>query len=151
MKKIKSYILLLISVFLLTSCNSNTSMNENFKPTEVEGISMKIKDLTDKGATVIINDINKKGTYIYGESFRIDKKENGSWSELEETGNNCAFNSIAYYVNDDGVLEMNQNWNCMYGSLEVGEYRLVKDIILESDKPTTDDDKKYISVEFRIE
>ena len=46
---------------------------------------------------------------------------------------------------------MEQNWDCMYGSLEAGTYRLVKDISLQSDIPITDNDKKYISVEFVIE
>ena len=120
---------------------------------EVEGITMSIKEgtLTDKGATVIIKDTNGSGTYIHGQSFRIDKKEDGKWVKPKTTDNNCGFNSMAYYVDKDGYLEFNQNWDCMYSSLEKGTYRLVKYTFLQSDIPITDEDHKYFSVEFTIE
>lgn len=153
MKKILSVLLVGGILLLLTGCSSDNRVDQNFEPTEIEGISMLIKEntLTDRGATVVIYDTNGKGTYIYGSSFRVDKKENGEWVKPKETGQNCGFNEMAYYVNDNGILEMEQNWDCMYGSLEAGTYRLVKDISLQSDIPITDNDKKYISVEFVIE
>jgi uncharacterized membrane protein len=120
---------------------------------EVEGITMTIKEgtLTDKGATVIIKDTNAPGTYIHGQSFRIDKKEKGKWITPKTTDNNCAFNSMAYHVDKNGYLEFNQNWDCMYSSLEKGTYRLVKYTFLQRDIPISEDEHKYFSVEFTIE
>ena len=147
--------ILLCTIFSLTisGCTRDEKINENFEPTEIDGISMAIKEnsLTNEEATVIIKDTNGKGTYVYGNSFRIDKKENNNWVTPKETGENCGFDLIAYYVNDEGILELKQNWECMYGSLDAGTYRLVKDIFLESDTPSTEINKKYISVEFTIE
>lgn len=40
---------------------------------------IKENTLTGKGVTAVIHDTNGKGTYIYGNSFRVDKKENGGW------------------------------------------------------------------------
>lgn len=124
-----------------------------FEPTEIDGISMSIKEgtLTNKGATIIIKDTNGKGKYVYGTSFRVDKYVNGKWVEPQTTDNNCAFTSMAYYVDDNGYLEFNQNWNCMYSSLEKGTYRLVKYTFLESDTPITEEELKYFSIEFTIE
>lgn len=120
---------------------------------EIDGISMTIKEgtLTNKSATIIIKDTNGKEKYVYGTSFRIDKKVDGKWEGLQTTVNNCAFTSLAYYVDDNGYLEFNQNWNCMYSSLEKGTYRLVKYTFLENDIPITEEEHKYFSVEFTIE
>ena len=137
----------------ITLENVNDEIESKFETTEIDGISMFIKEgtLTNKGATIIIKDINGKGKYVYGTSFRIDKKVNDKWVKPKTTDNNCAFTSMAYYVDDNGYLEFNQNWNCMYSSLEKGTYRLVKYTFLESDIPITEDEHKYFSVEFVIE
>ena len=152
-KRILTILLCIIFALTISGCARDEKISENFEPTEIDGISMAIKEnsLTNKEATVIIKDTNGKGTYVYGNSFRIDKKENNNWVAPKETGKNCGFEEIAYYVNDEGILELKQNWECMYGSLDAGTYRLVKDIFLESDTPSTEINKKYISVEFTIE
>ena len=133
----------------------NSEIESIFYPDyyEIDGISMSIKEgtLTNKSATIIIKDTNGKGKYVYGTSFRIDKKVDSKWIKPQTTDNNCAFTSMAYYVDDNGYLEFNQDWNCMYSSLEKGTYRLVKYTFLESDTPITEEDHKYFSVEFNIQ
>ena len=150
-KKILSILLMVILVVGLTGCGSKKNENEN-EPQKLAGISMTIKEgsLTNKSATVIIKDTNGKGTYVYGKPFRIDKKENGKWVTLKEINDDCAFILKAYYVDNDGLLELDQDWECMYGELEKGTYRLVKYTFLNSDTPVTDDDHRYFSVEFTI-
>lgn len=158
-KKILTILLCGVMILGITGCSSSEKVdssekeNERIEPIEINGISMTIKEgtLTEKGATVIIKDTNGKGTYVYGIDFRIDKKENDNWVKPKETGNNCGFTLMAYYVDDDGFLEFNQDWECMYGKLEKGTYRLVKDTFLSSDIPITEDEIKYFSVEFTIE
>lgn len=151
-KAILTILLWGILVIGLTGCTSNEEIDKKMAPTEIDGVSMSIKEgtLTDKGVTIIIKDINGKGKYVYGTEFRVDKSENGNWFKVKEIDNNCGFNQMAYYVDDDGLLEFEQNWECMYGKLEKGKYRLVKDTSLESDEPITNDDYKYFSVEFTI-
>lgn len=152
-KTILTILLCVWMVLSFTGCGSNKTVEEKFEPTEINGISMTIKDgtLTNKEVTVIINDTNGKGTYVYGTEFWIEKKEDDNWVSPEKTDNNCAFTQVAYYVGDDGLLEFNQNWECMYGKLKKGTYRLVKSTFLESDIPITEDEEKYFSVEFTIE
>lgn len=61
-----------------------------------------------------------------------------------------AFNSMAYYVDENGILEMNHNWEYIYGSLDKGIYRLVKNVFFESNIPVGSEDEYYIWVEFEI-
>lgn len=109
---------------------------------EVEGVSMVIKDgtLTRRGATVIITDTSG-ADYTYGEEYRIDKYEDGEWEELEVIiKGNYAWNSIGYQVDKNNKLELDVNWEWLYGRLDDGYYRIVKSI----------NDKEF-SVEFRID
>ena len=84
----KKLIVLGFILLSISGCSSNqeteTPLNELNEPTQIEGISMTIKDgtLARDGATLIIEDTNGSGTYVYGGSFRIDKSENESLQDL---------------------------------------------------------------------
>ena len=56
---------------------------------------------------------------------------------------NYAFNDIAYLIGEDGMLEEKIDWSELYGELENGEYRLVKELYING--------YNYFSVEFTIE
>lgn len=132
--------------------NSNTIINneyafnnivENDEGRTLEKVTMTIKEgtLTKKGATIIIKDENKEA-YTYGESYRIDKKEDGKWKELKPIIDNYGFHEVGY-ITKNGVLEMKHDWSIIYGELEEGEYRLVKS--------QYENGYKYFSVEFSID
>lgn len=110
---------------------------------DASGVSLTIKSgtLTNTSATVIITDENNQKT-SYGQWFRIDKKENNTWKEVDKISDNYAFIALAYNVGEDGTLEMKQDWKDLYGELESGTYRLVKQI--------NDNVTKYFWVEFTI-
>ena len=116
-------------------------------------VNMYIKEgsLTDTSAIIIIEDKNPN-RIVYGSGFYIEKysNENNSWDSVDVTGENYAFNAMAYYVDNDGILEMKQDWAHIYGSLSKGIYRLVKDVFFESDIPVDENDKFYVWVEFEI-
>ena len=54
---------------------------------------------------------------------------------------------IGYLVTPDNPLELTQDWSCLYGKLNKGSYRLVKNVHFESNTI----DKYYIWVQFEIE
>ncbi len=118
----------------------------NIKVDDLKDVSIKIKEntLTRTGATIIITDKSNREN-IYGDSYRIDKKENGTWVELEPIIENYAWNSIGYSVDQNNKLEMEVNWEWLYGKLQDGEYRLVKDTSYAGEGT-----KHYITVEFEI-
>lgn len=116
------------------------------KVDSLEGVSMTIKDgtLTRTGATIIITDVSDRNN-IYGDSYRIDKKENGEWIEVRTIIEDYAWNAIGYSVNENNRLEKTISWEWLYGKLENGEYRIVKDTS-EAGEGT----RYYITAEFII-
>jgi len=112
-----------------------------------EDITMSIKDgtLTNEGATIIITDLTGKDN-VYGEEYRIDKNENEIWKELDVVvEGNYGWNLIGYSVGEDNKLELEVNWKWLYGTLEEGEYRIVK-----STSEMGSLVNNYFSVEFEI-
>ena len=142
----------LIIGFSGTIINNEQLKNESYKNTEekkLQDIYAKVslfikKDtLTKTGATVIISDISEQ-EHTYGEWFRIDKKIDGFWEELKPIDNNYGFNDIGLIVGENNQLEIDTDWSKIYGKLEKGEYRLIKELY-------DNDSKIYLSVEFTIE
>lgn len=114
-------------------------------------IQIKEGTLTKTGATVIIKE-KKDYDISYGEPFWIEKYSTKArdFEKLDIIGDNCAFILPAYGSSPSKPLELKQNWECMYGALSEGYYRLVKEVFFESDTPVDEDDAYYIWVEFEI-
>ena len=105
------------------------------------GVTMEIKEetLTKSGATILLQ-VKDGEEYSYGRWFRIDKKENGEWRGLEPIDENYVFDAIGFILNPYSESEDKVDWSDLYGELEKGEYRLVKNI-----------SGKYIGAEFTID
>jgi len=147
--------------FYVIKCNSNDGIKDVFVAKYKENllnlcsiemdenplISMNIKDgsLTRDGAKLIIKDETNRDN-VYGEGYRIDKKENGTWVELKPIIDNYGFNLIGYRVNENNILELDCNWKWLYGSLSDGEYRIVK-----STSESGEVKQHYFSVSFIID
>lgn len=99
------------------------------------------RTVTNTGATVSIMDQNDV-PYTYGEWYRIDKKENGRWRELEPI-QEIDFADIDWEVGEDGKIEKEFNWSNLYGELESGNYRLIKRVY--------DNGYYYLDAEFSID
>ena len=116
----------------------------------IDDLSIRIKEdsLTNKSLILIIKDATGD-KYVFGEEFYIEQKKNGEWSRVRDVHDNYGFNAIAYhaYTKD---LELKQDWEYMYGSLDKGLYRLVKRVFKASDIPVTEEDHQLISVDFEI-
>lgn len=115
--------------------------NKIINPEVIPFITMTIKEgtLTRTGATIIITDKSGKNN-TYGEYYRIDKKNKDTWEELEVIiEGNYGFNSKGYYIGNDNTLEISHNWEWLYGELEEGIYRIVKEV-----------NNNYFSVSFEI-
>lgn len=132
---------LVISDRILKFVTSNNEMNQVFN------VSMIIKNvsLTKNGAKIIITD-NNENHYSYGMKFRLDVMKNGNWEMLKSTGDGV-FNDMAYHVDKDNKLELNQNWENIYGELKDGNYRLVKAVCVNDGCIKS----QYFAVEFTID
>lgn len=144
----KKLVLLLMAMFFvptLVSCSNQN--NEKSTPYEsvntIKNVSMTIKDetVTPKGLTVIITDTNDS-PYIYGESYEVEKKVNDEWTTLPVVVKGAyGFNEIGLLMKGN-TMELNVDWEWLYGLLENGEYRILKSLYI--------DGYQYFSAEFSI-
>ena len=115
-------------------------------------VDMEIKEgsLTNTSVTVIIRE-KEDYDISYGEPFYLEKYDykNNYFKKMDMSGNNCAFNLPAYKVTLDKPLELKQDFSCLYGKLSKGQYRIVKEVSFDSDKPS--DNNYFISTEFSID
>lgn len=143
---------LIIEIFGIQVFN-NVVTNVSIKKVSDGSIIMKIKEgtLTKTSVTVIITDFSKKG-YLYGEEFKIERKINSVWSNLDPINENYGFDDIGYTLNKEKKLELKQDWSYIYGELPEGEYRLVKYVFNNNEGTIPkEDDKLYFFVEFSID
>ena len=137
MKKILICLITFMAFITLTGCEDKlkTTIKDTAELNEIDGVTMTIKKdtLTRTGATIIITDVSGKSN-IYGADYGRE------WTQFK-------WNAIGYTVDKNNKLEMDINWEKLYGKLEDGEYRIVK---------STDEYLKdilyikYFSVEFII-
>ena len=127
-------------------------MINNHDLNDIVNMSIKEGTLTKKSLTVIITEPTDYDI-SYGEEFWLEKYnyQTSSYEKLKLIGNTCAFNMPAYGATPDKPLELTQNWECMYGSLDKGLYKIVKTAFFDSDTPVTEDDTFYIWTEFIID
>ena len=116
---------------------------------KLSGVSMKAINITNKSLKVIITDYNKN-KYMYGEDYRIDYERNGKWYNMKTLHPNLV-NDMAYYPDVNNKLTFNISFEYVYGKLEKGKYRIVKEVTEIKDLPCETECKKYyITAEFNI-
>lgn len=129
---IRCRILPLLCVFLLLSGCIMSSDDENRE------VSMEIKDssVTNTGLTYVIS--NQAGYELtYGGSFVLEMYRDGAWNQLEYVDGGPLWTAVLLSISPGKSAEHSVSWDGIYGSLEAGEYRLIKDVTLvKSDKNT---------------
>ncbi len=152
MEKIKKnkFLLIVIVLLLMTGCQSNIQEikeNRTYKGDTSNGVTMAIKEgtLTNSSATIIITDNNKE-TNDYSVNYRLYKKEEDKWVSLKLIVDKYSMTLAHYRVKEDNKLEMEHNWEYLYGKLVPGEYKLVKPVYKINDYDTYD----TVSVDFVI-
>lgn len=165
-----------ISLTLLSGCRSNsnynlagesentinkTDLNHPVETTDWElttyeivnnfdGVIMIEKENTvsSSGLTVIFKN-NTDKQCIYGEYYILEKRINQKWYLVPAIIDNYGFNLIGYDLPPGNSREMEVNWEWLYGNLDAGEYRIVKDIL--NFGKTGDYDKYYLAAEFTVD
>lgn len=173
MKKYLSLLFFLVlTLTFLSGCssydNSNSSEGEkntdpgqsseivDWEPTTYEtvnnlsGVTMTVKKETvsSTGLTAAFEN-NSDKQCIYGEYFLLENKINEKWYQVPVViDGDYGFNDIGYELASGKESEWEVNWGWLYGSLDTGEYRIVKDILDFRD--TGDFDTYYLAAEFTI-
>ena len=110
---------------------------------ELEGVSIEIIPNTLTNTGLKLETKNKKNKkLIFNKDYRIHKKENEKWIELEEMTRN---NTVFYEEKEKGpIIEF--NWKKTYGKLSSGRYRIVTSVYNKEDGNVY-----FIGVEFKID
>lgn len=90
-----------------------------------EGVTMTVNSLTNGTAVVKIE--NRSGGEIeYGMHYGLQKEIEGKWYTLPIVRTNVGFDAVALILGDQGEAEESCDLT-IFGELEEGNYRLVKD------------------------
>lgn len=148
-------LLLCISLILLSGCMPSDEPVELIESTvekvnELTNVRLEIVEdtLSREGFTLrIVNDSDK--TLIYNGSFFLEQKVDGKWYERNDIlGGKFGFEDIGYETDPQDSSELVIKWDWLYGKLNSGEYRLIKDVL--DFRASGDYDKHYLAVEFEI-
>jgi hypothetical protein len=135
---------------------SNSPDSTNWKPTDFKtvnnfnGVVMTLKKetISGNGLTVIFQNKSDK-LCTYGEHFWLEKKINGKWYQVPvKIKDNYAFTDIGYSVAPGHESEWKVDWSWLYGSLDTGEYRIIKNVL--DFRKTADYSTYFLTAEFTI-
>lgn len=115
-----------------------------------DGVTMNINKGTASSTELTVTfENNLKSQCTYGEYFCLEKKINEKWYQVPVAiDGNYIFNAIGYELVSGGASECAVDWDWLYGSLDTGEYRIVKDIL--DFKGSGEYDTYYLAAEFTI-
>ena len=89
---------------------------------------MEIMDVTETGITVsLVNhtELNME----FGEEYSLEVWNGTGWEAVPYEDGQWAFHSIAYSMPENQPVEWKADWEALYGTLEPGQYRLVKPVM----------------------
>ncbi|SHN84894.1 immunoglobulin-like domain-containing protein [Desulfitobacterium chlororespirans] len=115
-----------------------------------EGVTMGVKEGTVSLTGLTLNFSNSSDKQcIYGDYFLLEKKVKETWYQVPTIIDNYGFHSIGYDLAAGGNGERKVDWSWLYGKLEPGDYRIVKDIL--DFRGTGDYEKYYLAAEFSVD
>jgi hypothetical protein len=83
--------------------------------------------ITPTSISIIITN-NKENDLSYGENFKIQKKINGKWKDLDYASDKLYWKALAYKTKGNSQTTNRLDIEYYYGKLDNGTYRVVKPI-----------------------
>lgn len=117
---------------------------------EVRDVVMEVKEdsLSPQGLTIIFkNESNRE--IIFGEKYILEMKVDDIWFEVPLLIEDYGWDNIGYELPYSGSRELQVNWKWLYGDLEEGQYRIIKNIVILQEAGSFRED--YMAAEFVIE
>lgn len=152
----RKYLCMLGIIFLL-GCGSEATDRADWEPTlyetvnNLEGVTMVVKkgSISSTGLTVTFKNSSDRHC-VFGEDFLLEKEIEGSWYQVPITlDENYGFNAIGYDLAPSEVKEWTVDWDWLYGNLDTGKYRIIKEMLDYRD--TGDYGKYHLANEFNID
>ena len=111
----------------------------------LKDINMEIKKSSKEEIKVEITN-NSEKEIIYGESYVLHQLKDDKWVEVSPIIDEVFFNAIGFVSNKDNPSTWNTKFENIYGKLEKGTYRIIKEYTFINN----DYEKYYLSAEFNI-
>lgn len=102
----------------------NLDVNRSEKDVTIEVLTDTV---TRKSAEILITDKNET-PFFWGESFRVQKKDNGDWKDLKYIVDDLIAIGIMHKLDENNQLKMKLDYGKYYGTLKKGVYRIVKTV-----------------------
>ena len=147
MKKIFIVLISLVLLLGVTGCGNKNSFDIGEKSNiEVvdKYVTFEIDDetLTNESVTVVFRN-NSEYTVSYGTPYELEIKEKDEWHKINVE---MFFNMPLMYLYPGESKELEFNWVNTHGELAPGEYRIIKNVTVE----TTSPEMIYVAAEFTI-
>lgn len=147
MKKIFIVLISLVLLLGVTGCGNKNNFDIGEKSTvEVvdKYVTFEIDDetLTNESATVVFRN-NSEYNVSYGTPYELEIKKDGKWHEINVE---LFFTMPLMSLKPGESIDLEFNWAESYGELAKGEYRIIKNVTVESTSP----EKIYVAAEFTI-
>lgn len=99
--------------------------NEN----NLEGVTLNVKTNDSHSITLYIsNDTDLKVQYGDAYLLEVFDEDLKTWISVPYISEDIAFHDIAYIVNKGETASQSVDWTSMYGNLDKGKYRIVKEV-----------------------
>lgn len=135
---------------------AQTDGSADWEPTVYEtvdnfrDVTMRVKEGTvSSGGSTLVFENESDSQCIYGDFYVLEKKISDGWYQVPVAfEGNYGFNSIGYSLESDADSEWPVDWEWLYGGLDTGEYRIIKDIL--DIRSTGVYETYYLTAEFTI-
>lgn len=149
-------VIVLLGMVVVAACGVNDE-DADWEPTQyesvndLEGVSMTEQEgsASSTGIELLLENTTEN-YYDYGEPFELEKQMDGEWYAVPiPDEENYGFTDIGYELRAGETAEESVDWEWLYGSLDSGEYRIVKDFIQV--REPGDFDTYHLAATFTVE
>ena len=98
------------------------------------GIQLNAENVTSSGLTLVVTQDGTipDGILTTGQPYFIQKKENNNWIPLEPLLEAWGWTTEAWIISMNDTARWDVSWEWLFGKLQSGQYRIGKDIYLET-------------------
>lgn len=158
MKHLAMYLILFaIVTAVLTACQqvNQVELTKESKVDENKSLNhiiMHVEEdtISSKGLTITLTNKTEEEV-TYGNYFLLEKMQDDKWYEfppiLKE--DEYGFTAIAHVIEAQSQAEMQVDWKELYGKLGPGDYRIVKDMLVDIEEDTYE--TYHLIAEFKID
>jgi hypothetical protein len=155
-KYLSLMIFIILGAAFLAGCGQ-PGAGPDLEPTDydavnnLESVAMAVREETVSPTGLTLTLVNNSDRQcIFGEHYVLEKQVNQSWHQVTvAVEGDYGFVDIGYDLSPGEENKWDVDWKWLYGSLEAGEYRIIKDIL--DFRATGDYDTYYLAAEFIIE